>query len=53
MIAAVIEVLLGQLGSVRMVIVAGIIQGAGAELVFAAYKYKKFDGGVIDIRNSA
>ena len=45
-IAAVIEVLLGNWFG-PMVIVAGIIQGAGAELVFAAYKYKKFDGGVM------
>ena len=36
-IAAVIEVLLGNWFG-PMVIVAGIIQGAGAELVFAAYK---------------
>ena len=45
-IAAVIEVLLGNWFG-PMVIVAGIIQGAGAELVFAAYKYKKFNGGVM------
>ncbi len=45
-IASVIEVLMGNWFG-PMVIVAGIIQGAGAELVFAAYKYKKFDGKVM------
>jgi energy-coupling factor transport system substrate-specific component len=45
-IAAVIEVLLGNWFG-PMVIVAGIIQGAGAEIVFAANKYKKFDGKVM------
>lgn len=45
-IAAVIEVLLGNWFG-PMVIVAGIIQGLGAELVFAAFKYKKFQGKVM------
>lgn len=45
-IASVIEVLMGNWFG-PMVIVAGIIQGAGAEAVFAAYKYKKFDGKVM------
>jgi energy-coupling factor transport system substrate-specific component len=45
-IAAVIEVLLGNWFG-PMVIVAGIIQGAGAEIVFAAYKYKKFSGNIM------
>lgn len=41
-LASLIEVLLGNMYG-PMVIVAGIIQGAGAEVVFAAYRYKKFD----------
>lgn len=45
-IAAVLEVLMGNWFG-PMVIVAGIIQGAGAEVVFAAYKYQKFDGKVM------
>ena len=45
-IASVIEVLLGNWFG-PMVIVAGIIQGAGAEIVFAANKYRKFDGMVM------
>lgn len=45
-IAAVIEVLLGNWFG-PMVIVAGIIQGAGAELVFAAKHYKKFSGNIM------
>lgn len=45
-IAAVLEVLMGNWFG-PMVIVAGIIQGAGAEAVFAAYKYQKFDGKVM------
>lgn len=45
-IAAVIEVLLGNWFG-PMVIVSGIIQGAGAEIVFAAGKYKKFDGNIM------
>ena len=44
--AAVIEVLLGNWFG-PMVIVAGIIQGVGAEIVFAANKYQKFDGKVM------
>ena len=40
--AALIEVLLGNMYG-PMVIVAGIIQGAGGEIVFAAGGYKKFD----------
>lgn len=45
-IASVIEVLMGNWFG-PIVIVSGIIQGAGAELVFAAYKYKKFNGKVM------
>ena len=45
-IASVIEVLLGNWFG-PMVIVAGIIQGAGAEIVFAANKYRTFDGMVM------
>lgn len=45
-IASVIEVLLGNWFG-PIVILAGIIQGAGAELVFASYKYRKFDGKVM------
>lgn len=45
-IASVIEVLMGNWFG-PIVIVAGIIQGAGAELVFASYKYKKFDGKIM------
>ena len=41
-LASLIEVLLGYMYG-PMVIVAGIVQGAGAELVFAAWKYKRFD----------
>ena len=41
-LAALIEVLLGNMYG-PMVIVAGIIQGAGGEIVFAAGGYKKFD----------
>lgn len=41
-LAAVIEVLLGNWFG-PMVIVAGLIQGLGAELVFAGFKYKRFD----------
>ena len=50
-IAAVIEVLLGNWFG-PMVIVAGIIQGAGAEIVFAANKYRKFDGAVMYIASA-
>ncbi|MDO4479411.1 MAG: ECF transporter S component [Lachnospiraceae bacterium] len=45
-IAAVIEVLLGNWFG-PMVIVAGIIQGLGAEIVFAAFKYRRFQGKVM------
>ena len=45
-IASVIEVLLGNWFG-PLVIVAGIIQGAGAEMVFAAGRYRKFDGLVM------
>ena len=45
-IAAVIEVLLGNWFG-PMVIVAGIIQGGGAEIVFALNKYRKIDGAVM------
>ena len=45
-IASVIEVLLGNWFG-PIVIVAGIIQGAGAELVFASCKYRNFDGKVM------
>lgn len=45
-IASVIEVLLGNWFG-PLVIVAGIIQGAGAELAFAAGRYRKFDGLVM------
>lgn len=45
-IAAVIEVLLGNWFG-PIVIVSGLIQGAGAELAFAAFHYKKFNGKVI------
>ncbi len=41
-LAALIEVLLGNMYG-PMVIVAGIIQGAGGEIVFAAGHYKRFD----------
>ncbi|MDD4780697.1 MAG: ECF transporter S component [Tissierellia bacterium] len=41
-LAAVIEVMLGNWFG-PMVIVAGFIQGLGAELVFAMYKYERFD----------
>ena len=41
-LAAVIEVLLGNFFG-PMVIVSGIVQGLGAELVFAGYRYKKWD----------
>ena len=41
-LAAVIEVMLGNWFG-PMVIVAGFIQGLGAELVFAVYKYERFD----------
>ena len=41
-LAALIEVLLGNMYG-PMVIVAGIIQGAGAEIVFALWRYKRFD----------
>lgn len=41
-LASLIEVLLGNMYG-PMVIVAGLVQGLGAELVFAAYKYKKYD----------
>lgn len=41
-LAAVIEVLMGNWFG-PMVIVAGLIQGLGAELVFAKWKYERFD----------
>ena len=41
-LASLVEVLLGNMYG-PMVIVAGIIQGAGGEIVFAAGGYKKFD----------
>ena len=41
-LAALIEVLLGNMYG-PMVIVAGIVQGAGAEIVFALWHYKRFD----------
>ena len=41
-IAAVIEVLMGNWFG-PMVIVSGLIQGAGAEIVFALWRYKRFD----------
>lgn len=44
--ASVIEVLLGNWFG-PIVIVSGLIQGAGAELVFAAHGYKKFGGKVM------
>ena len=44
--ASVIEVLLGNWFG-PIVIVSGLIQGAGAELVFAAHGYKKFGGNVM------
>jgi energy-coupling factor transport system substrate-specific component len=40
--AAVIEVLMGNLGG-PLVMVSGVVQGLGAEAVFAAYRYKRFD----------
>ncbi len=46
MTAAVIEVLLGNWFG-PIVIVTGLIQGIGAEMVFAAFRYKKFGGSVI------
>ena len=45
-IASVIEVLLGNWFG-PMVIVAGIVQGLGAELVFGAFKYRKYDGNIM------
>ena len=41
-LASLIEVLMGNMYG-PMVIVAGIIQGAGAEIVFALWRYKRFD----------
>ena len=41
-LAALIEVLMGNMYG-PMVIVSGIIQGAGAEIVFALHGYKKYD----------
>ncbi|MEG0779378.1 MAG: ECF transporter S component [Oscillospiraceae bacterium] len=41
-LAALIEVLMGNMYG-PMVIVAGIIQGAGAEIVFAAFRYQRYD----------
>lgn len=41
-LASLIEVLMGNMYG-PMVIVAGIIQGAGAEVVFALWRYKRFD----------
>ena len=41
-LAALIEVLMGNMYG-PMVIVAGIIQGAGGEIVFAGWRYKRFD----------
>jgi energy-coupling factor transport system substrate-specific component len=41
-LAALIEVLMGNMFG-PMVIVAGVIQGAGAEAVFAITRYRKFD----------
>lgn len=45
-IASVIEVLLGNWFG-PMVIVTGIVQGLGAEAVFAAGRYKKFQGPIM------
>ncbi|MDO5690156.1 MAG: ECF transporter S component [Tissierellia bacterium] len=45
-LAALIEVLLGNWFG-PMVIVSGLIQGAGAEAVFAFYKYERFDRNVM------
>ena len=45
-LAALIEVLLGNMYG-PMVIVAGIVQGAGGEIVFALGRYKKFDWKMI------
>ena len=42
-LAAVIETLMGNFFSGPLVIVSGFIQGAGAEAVFAARRYKKWD----------
>lgn len=41
-LAALIEVLLGNMYG-PMVIVSGIMQGLGGELVFAAFRYRRFD----------
>lgn len=41
-LASLVEVLLGNMYG-PMVIVAGIIQGAGAEIVFALFRYKRWD----------
>lgn len=41
-LASLIEVLLGNMYG-PMVIVAGIVQGAGAEIVFALFRYKRWD----------
>lgn len=42
MLAALIEVLMGNMYG-PIVFVSGFLQGAGAELGFAAFKYKRFD----------
>lgn len=42
-LSALIEVLMGNMYG-PIVIVSGIVQGAGAELAFAAFRYRRFDG---------
>ena len=42
-LAALIEVLMGNMYG-PIVIVSGIVQGAGAEIAFAAFRYRRFDG---------
>jgi energy-coupling factor transport system substrate-specific component len=41
-LAAILEVLMGNLTG-PLVIVSGIVQGLGAEAVFAAFRYRRFD----------
>lgn len=42
-LSALIEVLMGNMYG-PIVIVSGIVQGAGAEIAFAAFRYRRFDG---------
>ncbi|MDO4494123.1 MAG: ECF transporter S component [Clostridia bacterium] len=51
-LAALIEVLLGNMYG-PMVIVTGFVQGIGAELVFAAGKYQKYDAKTVYLASFA